>query len=154
MLARWDLEHGVLLVSDRLLEPEACQAAVDETPEHRPTGREEADGIDCFAETLRHELQHRTDAIEWWGSPRGPYGRFDSGLLTDVDADNVPGVTELLLGCNPFSKFSCEARPFENVTDAEIRAYYTGWEWLLGSVNAEDWSCGPKSKQWQGSKCP
>lgn len=152
VVARWDLEREMLLVSGRLVQPDACRAAVDDTPDHRPTGRDAAEGIDCFAETLRHELQHRTDAIEWWGSPRGPYGRIDSGLVSlDLDGDNVPGTVELPLGCNPLSKYSCA--PFANATDTEIRAYYVGWKWPLGNANAEDWSCGELSKQWHGTKC-
>ena len=40
-----------------------------------------------------------------------------------------------------------------HATDAEINAYWVGWSWRLGSVNASDWSCGPLAKQWKGRAC-
>lgn len=49
--------------------------------------------------------------------------------------------------------FTCQRRPFQDVTDAEINAYYQGWTWPIGSVDGEDWSCGELSKQWTGKKC-
>ncbi len=49
--------------------------------------------------------------------------------------------------------FTCQKRPFIDVSDAEIDAYEQGWTWPVGSVDREDWSCGDLSKQWSGKKC-
>ena len=129
-------------------------------------------GIDCFAETLRHELQHRTDYQTWW-----PNGYADpsvstawdliptlvSALANDADGDKVPASVEAsLAGCrDAFSTSeaerarnirSCTQRPFDDVLDLEINAYYAGWKWQRGRADKEDWSCG--GKQWRGKSCP
>ena len=161
---------GPLVIDD-----DGCQLPVSRTPPpppappypREPTGRAKATGIDCFAELLRHELQHRTDAIDWWGSPRGYYGVSPAEWLArDWDHDGVPNAIEdLHTGCkygllpSPIALGwsdtwrTCEDRPFEKATDLEIHAYYTGWLWKLGSVNKQDWSCGDASKQWHGATC-
>ena len=163
-IARYDHETGKLLLSDLVFGRKACRDEVS-PDSHAPTGRH-ADGIDCFAETVRHEMQHRTDAIDWWSSPSGPYSvPLAEWLLRDWDHDLVPNtVEEGLAGCQPGTWrptltlgkdtwFTCERRPFQDATDAEINAYYQGWSWPIGSVDGEDWSCGELSKQWAGKKC-
>ena len=129
-------------------------------------------GIDCFAETLRHEWQHRLDYKTWW--PNGypdvsASGAWDfiptlvSALANDADGDKVPASVETTLpGCrdafttNETERArnirSCAGRPFDDVLDLEVYAYYTGWKWQRGKADAEDWSCG--GKQWRGKACP
>jgi len=163
-IAKYDQATGRLLLSDLVFGRNACRDEVS-ADTHAPTGRH-AEGIDCFAETVRHEMQHRTDAIDWWGSPSGPYSvTLPEWLLRDWDHDLVPNtVEENLAGCKPGTWaptltlgrgtwFTCERRPFQDATDAEINAYYQGWTWPIGSVDGEDWSCGDLSKQWTGKKC-
>jgi hypothetical protein len=167
-IARYDQESGKLLLSDLVFGRKACRDEVSPDT-HTATGRH-AEGIDCFAETVRHEMQHRTDAIDWWGSPSGPYSvTLAEWFLRDWDHDQVPNaVEENLPGCRPgtlwptdvlstanskLTWFTCQQRPFQDATDAEINAYYRGWTWPIGSVDSEDWSCGDLSKQWKGKKC-
>lgn len=130
-------------------------------------------GIDCFAETLRHEWQHRVDYQTWW--PNGyddpstvAYGwdftsALAKALATDADGDKVPASLEATLpGCRDAvaideasrrrNMYSCDGRPFDDVTDMEIYAYYAGWKWQRGKADDEDWSCG--GKQWRGKACP
>jgi hypothetical protein len=158
--ARWEYATEHLLLSDWIIKADGCQGQVERTgPYPRPrTSREIAIGIDCLAEDIRHEMQHRVEAIKWWGSPRGTEAwTLVAWLALDKDGDGVPDDVERNLpGCRtigPGAKYSCADRPFENVTDAEITAYWVGWSWPLGSVNRSDWSCGPGSKQWHGSRC-
>ncbi|GMV22371.1 MAG: hypothetical protein AMXMBFR57_23200 [Acidimicrobiia bacterium] len=157
--ARWDGASETLFVTGEA--SQLCAMPSEEAPPHAPSGRQMAEGIDCFAELLLHELQHRQDFIEWWGSPKGPFAlsRLE-WLARDHDLDLVPNVVEEgLPGCRSGlptdeNKYSCDARPFTGVPDAEIRAYYAGWRWPLGRVNHQDWSCGGVSpKQWKGSTC-
>jgi len=167
-IAKYDQESGKLLLSDLVFGRKACRDEVSPDT-HTPTGRH-AEGIDCFAETVRHEMQHRTDAIDWWGRSSGPYGvTLPEWFLRDWDHDQVPNaVEEGLPGCKPgtlwptdvlstanskLTWFTCQQRPFQDATDAEINAYWKGWTWPIGSVDHEDWSCGDLSKQWKGKKC-
>jgi hypothetical protein len=164
-VAKYDHATQKVLLSAEIFTEHGCRA------EHArgtraPTGRQ-AQGIDCFAETVRHEWQHRQDAIDWWGGPAGPFGvSLAAWFARDWDHDQVPNeVEDREPGCRYGSLpsmtpaggretwFTCSSRPFADVTDAEINAYYVGWTWPLGSVNAADWSCGPLGKQWRGKKC-
>jgi len=52
-------------------------------------------------------------------------------------------------GCDPADDKSCYERPFTDVGDLEVNAYWAGWQWQTGSLNAQDWACGPKGKQWK-----
>jgi hypothetical protein len=151
-IGMYDHRTERILIGDGLFSRNACREAVDRAT-HAPTGRRAA-GIDCFGEIIRHEMQHRTDAIDWWQNPKGPYGLLDSALISDADGDFLPFALERSLGCSTDSQKSCPDRPFPDTTDAEINAYWVGWSWPIGSVDAEDWSCGELSKQWHGSKCP
>lgn len=176
-IAKYDHQSEKILVSDAAFGPQACRGEVDSAGV--PTGRQ-AKGIDCFGETIRHELQHRADAIDWWGGPGGPYSvnLFD-WFLKDWDHDQVPNtVEEGLPGCQPGewtnapidlaqavarrqdlidrgkrTWFTCRQRPFADASDAEINAYRQGWTWPIGAADSEDWSCGELSKQWKGKKC-
>ena len=176
-IARYDQQSQKILISDAAFGAKACRGEVDDS--RAPTGRQD-EGIDCFGNTVRHELQHRTDAITWWGGPGGPYAVNQlEWFLKDWDHDQVPNtVEESLTECKPgewtnapidLAKvltmqddliergkrtwFTCRQRPFTDVTDAEINAYRQGWTWPVGSVNSEDWSCGDLSKQWSGRTC-
>lgn len=152
-IAEYDGLREKILLSKALFTEGACRDEVDANRVR--TSRPHAKGIDCFGETVRHELQHRADAIEWWGDPKGAEGAGNaSALINDADGDHLPLSWEARLpGCSPISSTSCDARPFLDATDAEINAYRQGWTWQLGSVDKEDWSCGPMSKQWAGKKC-
>lgn len=153
VLAHWDGDVQRMFVGDLIVSPTGCRTAVDPV-RHAPTGRDRAQGFDCFAETLRHELQHRADAIEWWGDAYGPAAAGMSVIWLDFDSDQVPNLVEdRLPGCSRFSQASCDARPFDDVSDAEVRAYYTGWAWPIGTADREDWSCGPLARQWRGGAC-
>jgi hypothetical protein len=177
-IARYDQKSQRILISRDVFGTRACRDEVD--PEnHFPTGRH-AQGIDCFGETVRHELQHRADAVAWWGGPAGPYAvSLLDWFLGDWDHDQVPNkVEDSLAQCKagawtnaPIDAaklltlqddlvargkqtwFTCRKRPFADVTDAEINAYWQGWMWPIGSVDSEDWSCGDLSKPWTGKKC-
>lgn len=157
--ARWDGAAEQLLIGSPAAD--ACAMPMTEALPHVRSGRDAAEGIDCFAELVRHELQHRQDFIEWWGSPKGPHAITRAEwLLRDNDVDLVPNAVEATeAGCKSGlptadNKHSCDARPTPNLPDAEIRAYYVGWSWPLGSINAQDWSCGGVSpKQWKGTTC-
>lgn len=152
ILALYDPAAEKIIIGDLTIMPDGCKGEVDRAT-HAPTGRQ-SKGIDCFANTVRHELQHRADAILWWGTPRGPYTGAGN-LLDNLDLDNVPNAVERgMPGCSQFNKRSCTDRPFEEVSDAEVNACWVGWQWPENSVNKEDWSCGNVSKQWRGKKCP
>lgn len=176
-IARYDQRTQKILIGNAAFSRGACRNEVDDS--RVPTGRH-AEGIDCFGETVRHELQHRADAVAWWGSAAGPYSvNLLEWFLTDWDHDQVPNtVEEGLAECRPGAWttppidlarlltmpddlvergkktwFTCRQRPFDDVTDAEINAYREGWKWPLGTANREDWSCGELAKQWTGKKC-
>lgn len=164
-IAKYDPETQKLLIGAKVHEHHGCRAAVDPAT-HALTGRQ-AEGIDCFAEIVRHEWQHRQDAIDWWGSAAGPNSvSLPVWFALDWDHDQVPNeVEDREPGCRYGSHtaltvsggketwFTCAGRPFLDTTDAEIKAYWVGWKWPLGTVDESDWSCGPLGKQWHGSNC-
>ncbi len=176
-IARYDHQSQKIQIGDAVFGAKACRGEVDD--KRAPTGRQD-EGIDCFGNTVRHELQHRADAVAWWGSPRGPYAvDLLEWFLKDWDHDQVPNtVEEGLPDCQPGewtnapldlarlltmqddlvergkrTWFTCRQRPFNDASDAEINAYRQGWIWPVGSANSEDWSCGDLSKQWSGKRC-
>lgn len=140
-------------MSDLIVSNHGCMERVSWNG-HSKTGKK-ATGIDCFAEDVWHEWQHKEDFEEWWG------GRFKYVLLKnnvpgydDEDDDNVPAKIEAMLaGCSDQSPTSCAWRPYNNLPDVEVQSYWKGWQWKIGSVGKEDWSrCG---KQWKdASVCP
>ena len=131
-------------------------------------------GIDCFAEMVRHETQHKRERHEWWGAldPKaarvGAEAACAGTLLSlcdawqaykrdhDWDLDLVPNTVEQNLassrGCDWQDRASCSGRP-GGMIDLEMDAYNVGWGWIPGGANTEDWSrCG---KQWaDASVCP
>jgi hypothetical protein len=158
LVAIYDHETETITLGDGVVVayPHGCVA--EQTPDGVHSGRK-SNGIDCFAETVRHEMQHRQDAIDWWGSPKGMYAFSPAdSFLRDPDMDHVPSDVEVTFpGCSPVSKRSCPEVPREaqgETTDAELRAYAVGWTWPIGSADRQDWSCGPLAKQWRGGKCP
>lgn len=121
-------------------------------------GAKNAAGIDCFAELIRHENQHRVEYTQWWAHRTGA---FDKALWVDFDSDYVPAVIEKkYTGCSDMAQYSCPIglgpgkRPFKDATDAEIFAYDVGWSWPLGNALEEDFSCGKKNPKWTGVACP
>ena len=141
---RYEESADRVLIAGRVPRRGACRARMAEGNPPRPTGVS-AIGIDCFAETLRHEWRHRVEYRQWWS---GGYDR-----ASDLDGDRVPnGVEEQEPGCNRMDPLSCQRRPFPDVTDRELTAYWVGWTWPLRSADAEDWTC--LGKQWRGKVCP
>ncbi len=157
--ARWDGVTETLFIGSEA--SQSCALPRRPDPPHDPSGRAIAEGIDCFAELVAHELQHRADFVAWWGTPKGPHGVTKlEWLARDFDLDLVPNAVEATMpGCRTGAptrenKYSCDARPMAGVPDAEVNAYYTGWAWPLGRVNHQDWSCGGAApKQWTGRTC-
>ena len=137
-------------------------------------GGGEMTGIDCFAELVRHEGQHKKERHAWWGGFDPKAGRENaeaacSGTLLslcdawqeyktnhDWDLDLVPNSVEQSLaasrGCDWEDNQSCSGRPGGKI-DLEMNAYNVGWGWIPGGANKEDWSrCG---KQWpDATVCP
>lgn len=142
---------------------------------HRPGAKRRNEGIDCFAQTLRHERHHQIELKQWWrGEPIVPIS------LSDPDGDLMPrwveeqyGCREMPLGGVPLTpldlweqleqmaqgqiprstQFSCPVgtgpgkRPFDDVIDSEVNAYWVGWTWPTGSADEEDWA-------WPGKNWP
>ena len=150
VVGQFDESDGNIYLTDQLW-LDVCRPAVPNTQGGKPVAlpsRAGNDGIDCVAETVRHEAQHRADWAAWW-----PNGHL---IGADPDLDFVPSSVELTRpGCSPASKTSCDERPFIGLSDREINGYWAGWRWQTGSINTQDWACGPKGKQWKaGYFCP
>lgn len=145
VVGQFDEKDGNIYLTDELWRS-FCRPAVPNTPGGKPVAVPSGagnDGIDCVAETVRHEAQHRADWAAWW--PNG------HSIPADPDLDYVPSTVELTRpGCSPVSRTSCDERPFVDVRDREITGYWAGWRWQTGSLDAQDWACGPKGKQWKG----
>lgn len=133
----------------------------------RPAGGPTSKGIDCFGETIMHEWQHREEELSWFRSYSGTSKEGFWGLAAriyniavkgiDKDGDGLPGRIERAhAGCRDRvwkrDWFSCNlgntpgTRPFAEVKDREIFAYYVGWQWVITSADSEDWS--KYGKQW------
>ena len=146
-IAQFNETDGNIYLSD-LLWQIPCRPSVPQGGKPVAPSGAGNDGIDCVAETTRHEAQHRADWATWW-----PNGYL---IVADPDLDAVPLLVEVARpGCSSVSKTSCDERPFTDVGDREINAYWVGWRWRTGSINTQDWACGPKGKQWKaGYRCP
>jgi len=149
-VGQYDYAEDKVFVTDKIM-TKSCRARV------AALGGKESKGIDCFAETVRHETQHRRERWKWWGSVNPlALNAFERGA-TDQDWDLVPDLVEDELakskGCNKRLKRSCDGRAFDDAIDVEMNTYWVGWEWPVGSADKEDWSwCG---KQWSDlSVCP
>ena len=141
VIAQFDEQDGNVYLAD-LLWTSVCRPAVPRGGKPVVSTGAGNDGIDCVAETVRHEAQHRVDWAAWW-----PHGYL---LPSDVDTDGVPSDVEAQHpGCSRVNKMSCDERPFVDVGDREINAYWVGWQWQSGSIDAHDWACGAKGKQWK-----
>lgn len=136
---RADDDEGLVLMSDAARTRD-CYPRHDPAT-RAPTGQAAPKGIDCFAETLRHEWAHVTEYRLWW--PDG------YSMASDLDLDGVPNTVEAATpGCSATSQRSCTGRPLATVSDREFQAYWIGWTWPIGSADKEDWStCG---RQWNG----
>jgi hypothetical protein len=147
--AQYDEMEGRISLTDALFEV-PCQPRINQAT-RAATGKT-SKGIDCFAETLRHEWQHHLDWLEWWPSSN-PLQRSNP-LFTDEDMDGVPSsLEEKLPGCSDSEERSCDGLPpIDGITDREINTYWVGWTWSIGSADEEDWSCN--GKQWKGGSCP
>lgn len=153
-IGQFDEASGLVYLTARLWAA-GCQPAVPRTGKPVPLKAGGGNsGIDCVAETARHEDRHRRDDAEWW--PTG------YSLTGDHDLDRVPAAVEATRpGCRDEvtvppgrTAKTCDERPFLEVSDREINAYWTGWAWPKGSASAEDWACGPLGKQWKaGINC-
>jgi hypothetical protein len=103
----------------------------------RPDGTK-YEGIDCFAQVIRHEGRHKDQLISWWGPNMANYNCID-----DVDGDFLPNAVEMATeGCNSLLPWSCPGRPtwLGTVFDVDIDAYEYGWKWNPGDADKEDWS--------------
>jgi hypothetical protein len=142
-LGQFDDKDGIVYLTDRLWQS-FCRRTV---PRGKPIVYDNSagnEGIDCVAETVRHEAHHRAEWAEWWPKPPGYL------LPADPDGDGVPLLVESKHpGCSSIKSFSCDERPFTDVGDREISAYWVGWQWQTASLDAQDWACGPKGKQWK-----
>jgi len=150
---QYDYAEDIVYLTDRAF----GSSCAPRTPSY---GGGESKGIDCFAELVRHESQHKKDRHAWWGA-FNPKAAKDQNLPEymaeyDADADLVPNRVEEELsdsrGCNWMWRWSCAGRP-EGKIDLEMNAYGAGWSWIRGGADREDWSwCG---KQWQDAQvCP
>jgi len=135
VLATYEFERDEIIITDAVI-TKGCPV--------RPN-RDTAEGIDCFAEVLRHENQHRIEFIDWWGYKFTSYAK-----VLDNDFDLVPNDWEEAHGdgCSPYFAFSCNSRPkhLGDIPDVEWNAYNVGWTWGINSANNEDWSA--PGKQW------
>ena len=121
-------------------------------------GYENAKGIDFFANTCRHEEQHRLDLNAFWGNN-------NRNIFDDIDGDYIPtnrnGYIEANLtpsahhilhptqNYNPNIKASVTDDVdygFANWTDCEDYAKHRQPAWTNGSANHLDWA--HPGKQW------
>jgi hypothetical protein len=154
-----------ILPRDRLYLTDLVESSPGCTDRSTSTGGPNATGIDCFAEIVAHEWQHRDEEMEWWDGLKSYYGWVLAYKMMDWDWDGVPrSVEQSEPGCRDdwlseaeiaFKKwqeerietwYTCTNRPFAPVTDRELYAYQVGWGWGLGTAYNVDWSEG--GKQW------
>jgi hypothetical protein len=97
--------------------------------DYQSTGRYGGvDGIDHFANTVRHENQHVTDLGSWW--PTG----YNNSL--DGDGDVVPDSLEPSLGYDP----NATDTDGDGDRDVEDHAYDNQPDWDEGSADSSDWA--------------
>ena len=153
-IGRYVATDDRLWLSDLVVQDDTC---TDRKTYDSAIYPEDASGIDCFGEIVRHEWQHRVEEIAWW---RGT--SLIDKFARDPDRDTLPAFVEQAGPCSPApnvrcggcregfmdptARHTCNALPFNDGTDREVFAYYKGWTWPINSANTEDWStCG---KQW------
>lgn len=148
-VGQYDFTADTVFLTDQIMNTSCA-------PRAKALGGKQSRGIDCFAETARHETQHQTERWEWWGATDPEALSFIERRKLDYDGDLVPNVVEENLtrkNCSKWFVASCDGRPKESLWDIEMNAYWIGWEWPVGSADSEDWSwCGKQWKDW--SVCP
>ena len=107
-----------------------------------------ASGIDFFANTCRHEEQHRTDMVLMWGNS-------DRVASQDLDGDYMKDSMEAtLLAGHPYDPTDPAtyidsygyATPTAYLRDVEDFCLRRQPPWTNGSANSEDWAS--PGKQW------
>lgn len=146
---RYNYTSDTVYLSDKIID----KVCATRSPE---TGGGNSKGIDCFAEIIQHENQHKTERWAWWGGTDPTALSFMARMQQDADKDLVPDEVEEQLagtrGCKSNDPTSCSSRPDGSLFDIEMDAYNVGWSWQRNAADAEDWSCG-RSKQWTGGPC-
>ncbi|MCW3097015.1 MAG: hypothetical protein JWL77_2633 [Chthonomonadaceae bacterium] len=99
-----------------------------------------AEGIDLFANILRHEEQHREDLTTFWGNSLVDPGR-------DLDNDYMPDDLEpYLVGGHPYDPnnpatfadtFNYGVNPLPDMEDYALRREAA---WVNGSADLQDWA--------------
>lgn len=148
-IGQYDYAADKVFLTDQIMQ-KSC------APRAKALGGKESKGIDCFAETARHETRHQKERWEWWGATNPQALSFYERHKLDFDGDLVPDDVEIKLAgknCSKWDPTSCDGRPKDSLFDIEMNAYWIGWEWAVGSADSEDWSwCG---KQWDDvAVCP
>ncbi|MDT8366525.1 MAG: hypothetical protein RRA15_08525, partial [bacterium] len=148
-IGQYDYAADKVFLTDRIMQ-KSC------APRVKALGGKESKGIDCFAETARHETRHQKERWEWWGATNPQALSFFERHKLDFDGDLVPDEVEKKLdgkNCSKWDPTSCDGRPKDSLFDIEMNAYWIGWEWPVGYADSEDWSwCG---KQWDDmAVCP
>lgn len=141
---------------DYRLDPETitiCDGA-KEAAANPITGRT-TDGIDTFAITVIHEMQHKTDYKNWWGDfdkehrpddSYNPAGTFEHKAAwrdysnkrkqADRDGDHIPDKLEEGMGFDPTDPDSQD----RGYSDNEYSAYEAESAWVIGRADEEDWA--------------
>lgn len=141
----------IVILSDAILSASCAQRMIPTRPgpgphTYVPTGVN-ATGIDCFAESVWHEWQHREDMFNWWGSrlnyavKRNLWEDYE-----DKDNDDVPRHYEEAVGWSDNFPRCSPSRPYPIVKDNESYSYWTGWLWQISAADHQDWS--RDGKQW------
>jgi hypothetical protein len=90
-------------------------------------------GIDCFAETVIHELIHKSNYDKWWVKTKYSIG---NGPNQDADGDLIPNSVETAMGLNPNNPDT----DGNGVSDEEELASAAEHAWQAGSVRGLDWA--------------
>ena len=132
-----------------------CDGVAREKGTNPITGQE-TEGIDTFAITVIHELQHKTDYENWWGDfdrdnnrPDGSYnpaGTFEHKVVwrdyfnkkkqADRDGDGILDELEEDMGLDPENP-DTHNRGYK---DSEYSAYEAENAWIIGWADEEDWA--------------
>lgn len=98
--------------------------------------------IDFFAFATRHEWQHHSQKVSWWGA-----NGFDPN--TDTDEDHIPDSVEINLPPINLVPYNLQnANTFgQTYDDNEVACLTTQEEWDIGSAEGEDWAY--PGSQWE-----
>lgn len=102
-----------------------------------PQSTTQFDGIDAFAYTWRHELQHKLALTTWF--PQG----HDSSI--DADNDDIPDAYEATIlpaYGGPYSTNNAYTHGHQGIgiTDGHEYVYRATQIWSVGTANAQDWA--------------